>query len=363
MKKAAIFGIIAAFIVIALLIFLPVVVKLGGEPVESASVSDGTNEITDTNGETASETVSGITTDPDTTVRITDTTGPDETVTEDTTGSADDTTEPDNTAAPETTTEEEITTAPETTTEEEITTAPETTTEAETTTVAVEPLDPEKKYVAFTFDDGPDAKRSKLITDKMLEYGGKCTFFVIGNLIKGDREKGMQYAYENGMEIGLHCWSHDYYYTKNPEKYEEEVYQGAEAIKKSIGVWPTLMRPPGGNITEEQYKSCEFPVIIWSIDTEDWKHKKNTDENPKSENIQTIVRNALYGGKEATEANFKVKNGDIILMHEIYENSYDAFCIIIEELHNRGFEFVTVSELLQNPAPGCKYYSATYKKG
>ncbi|MBR4256486.1 MAG: polysaccharide deacetylase family protein, partial [Clostridia bacterium] len=163
--------------------------------------------------------------------------------------------------------------------------------------------------------------------------------------------------------IGLHCWSHDYYYTKNPEKYEEEVYQGAEAIKKSIGVWPTLMRPPGGNITEEQYKSCEFPVIIWSIDTEDWKHKKNTDENPKSENIQTIVRNALYGGKEATEANFKVKNGDIILMHEIYENSYDAFCIIIEELHNRGFEFVTVSELLQNPAPGCKYYSATYKKG
>ena len=58
----------------------------------------------------------------------------------------------------------------------------------------------------------------------------------------------------------------------------------------------------------------------------------------------------------------KLSDGDIILMHEIYENSYDAFCIIIEELHQRGFEFVTVSELLQNPELGYKYYSANKRK-
>ena len=121
------------------------------------------------------------------------------------------------------------------------------------------------------------------------------------------------------------------------------------------------MRPPGGNITEEQYKSSEFPVILWSIDTEDWKHKRYNSDSAEDiqKKIDIIVNNALYD----KNGNFNVKNGDIILMHEIYENSYDAFCIIIEELHNRGFEFVTVSELLQNPSTGYKYYSATYKKG
>ncbi|MBR6921822.1 MAG: polysaccharide deacetylase family protein, partial [Clostridia bacterium] len=210
-------------------------------------------------------------------------------------------------------------------------------------------------------DDGPDAKRSKLITDKMLEYGGKCTFFVIGNCIYGDREKGMQYAYEHGMEIGLHCWSHEHYYTKEPEYYHDEVYKCADAIKESIGVYPALMRPPGGNITEAQYKSSEFPVIIWSIDTNDWRYKRHDSDSASDiqKSVNTIVNNALYD----SNGKFNVKNGDIILMHEIYENSYDAFCIIIEELHNRGFEFVTVSELLQNPEPGYKYYSATYKKG
>ena len=165
----------------------------------------------------------------------------------------------------------------------------------------------------------------------------------------------MQYAYDHGMEIAIHCWTHDHYYTKEPEYFHEEVYKTADKIKESIGEWPTIMRPPGGNITDSQVKESEFAVIIWSVDTNDWRYKK-TDKSVKEENVKTIVNNALYDSK----GNFNVKNGDIILMHEIYENSYDAFCIIIEELHKRGFEFVTVSELLQNPQTGYKYYS-TYK--
>ncbi len=375
MKKGAIYGIIAAFIVIAMMIFLPVFVNKNAEPVITDEISDtardtGTNAVT-VNREIGTDEPE-TETEGDTTVFVTETKEPDATTEEETesattdaeTATAPDTTSAVTTKAPDTTEAPETTKAPVTTKIPE-TTAPETTaavtTKPRDTTGPVETkLDPDKKYVAFTFDDGPDAKRSKLITDKMLEYNGKCTFFVIGENIYGDREKGMQYAYEHGMEIALHCMTHEHYYTKEPEYYNEEVYKGAEAIEKSIGVWPTLMRPPGGNITEEQYKKSEFPVILWSIDTNDWRYKRlksDSDEDTQNK-IKTIVNNALYD----SEGKFNVKNGDIILMHEIYENSYDAFCIIIEELHKRGFEFVTVSELLQNPATGYKYYSATYKK-
>ena len=386
MKKVIIAGIIVAFVLLATLIFVPIIVNnsrsAAAETADTAAdVSAGSESLTaDVSGAAGTETdvITDASSDTGETVHITETdpetdgtesesvSETEETATEELTTEAEITTEKEDPTETETETEPAATekeTESETETEKETTKAPETTAEQTVpiTTQEVKPLDPEKKYVAFTFDDGPDATRSKLITDKMLEYGGKCTFFVIGNCIYGDREKGMKYAYEHGMEIALHCWSHEWYYTKNPEKYHDEVYKGAEAIKNSIGIWPTLMRPPGGNITESQYKNSEFPVILWSIDTNDWRYKRlKTDSAADTqEKINTIVNNALYD----KNGKFNVKNGDIILMHEIYENSYDAFCIIIEELHNRGFEFVTVSELLQNPAPGYKYYSATYKKG
>ncbi|MBQ3869289.1 MAG: polysaccharide deacetylase family protein [Clostridia bacterium] len=254
-------------------------------------------------------------------------------------------TEPASTAAPQTE-------PPVTQKQEESTKKPE------AHTVDVAPLDPDKKYVAITLDDGPHPTLTKKFTDKILEYNGKVTYFVVGDRIKGDMQEGIVYAHDHGMQVAIHCWTHDHYYNKEPKYYHEEVYNTANKLNELFGEWPTIMRPPGGSITESQLKESEFAVIIWSIDTEDWKHKKNTDENPKSKNIETIVNNCLYDSK----GRFNVENGDIILMHEIYENSYDAFCIIVEELHKRGFEFVTVSELLQNPELGYKYYSANKRK-
>ena len=399
MKKGAILGIVAAFIVIAMLIFIPVIVGSNKAPVEtvSTSVSDtadnsdlapspgGETYVWDQTEQEKTEQLSETETEAETPLEGETTaepeTDPQETATEPETDAEETTTavttkRPDVTTEPETDPEEtttatttkrpDVTTEPETDPEETTTATttkrPETTEEPETeeeevttsarTTSKVEPLDPEKKYVAFTFDDGPHPENSKKITDKLLEYGGKGTFFVVGNLIYGDREKGMQYAYEHGMEIAIHCWSHEWYYTKNPEKYHDEVYKAADAIKNSIGVWPTLMRPPGGNITESQYKSSEFPVIIWDVDSNDWRYKSNKDKTQR-ENIDIIVKNIMD----------EVKPGSIILMHEIYENSYLAFCEAIEKLADQGYEFVTVSELLQNPETGYKYYSATYKKG
>lgn len=374
MKKGAVLGITAAFIAVAMIIFIPVIAGSSKGPADTGSVTTGESTVTlpsdgtgtQSSGDTelltdSSETVHVTETDPGTQDQTTATdpataTDPETTVEEVTT------TEEETTTEEVTTTEEETTTEAETTTEEVTTTVPVTTEEEEPVTTAAQttkatttkpkPLDPEKKYVAFTFDDGPHPENSKKITDKLLEYNGKGTFFVVGNLIYGDREKGMKYAYEHGMEIAIHCWSHEHYYTKEPKYYHDEVYKAADAIKESIGIWPTIMRPPGGNITDEQYKSSEFAVIIWDVDSNDWRYKSNKDRSQR-ENIDIIVNNIMS----------EVKPGSIILMHEIYENSYLAFCEVIEKLADQGYEFVTVSELLQNPETGYKYYSANYKKG
>ena len=108
------------------------------------------------------------------------------------------------------------------------------------------------------------------------------------------------------------------------------------------------MRPPGGNITADRVASCPYGVIMWSVDSEDWRYKGRGDEATKQANINTIVNNIMK----------QIGDGDIVLMHELYENSYEAFCIVIERLYAEGYEVVSVTELLGSDLQaGKKYYS------
>jgi peptidoglycan/xylan/chitin deacetylase (PgdA/CDA1 family) len=84
---------------------------------------------------------------------------------------------------------------------------------------------------------------------------------------------------------------------------------------------------------------------MWSVDSNDWKYKGTGSE--RQQNINTIVNNVLSN----------VSDGDIVLMHEIYENSYEAFCIIARELDRQGYEFVTIEELLGDSLQVGKVYT------
>ena len=120
----------------------------------------------------------------------------------------------------------------------------------------------------------------------------------------------------------------------------------SDIIYEVTGKRPTLFRPPGGNFTDKQVTEIAYPVILWSVDTEDWKHKGNKTEAERTENIQKIVDNIRKN----------TRDGSIVLMHEIYYNSYDAFCIAIDQLAKDGYIFVTVSELIGDELrPGHKY--------
>lgn len=210
------------------------------------------------------------------------------------------------------------------------------------------------KRVAITYDDGPHVTRTAKIVDELDKYGYHATFFVVGNRVDGREYSGgdaMQYAVKHGNEIGIHAYTHDYYYdTCNDSIYKSELSLTASAIRsQSKGYNVRLMRPVGGRITQAQVKSSQYSVIMWDVDSEDWKYKYSPDAEStvKKENAQKIVDNVMAN----------VKDGSIILMHDIYESTYDATVLILARLHAEGYEVVTVSELLGSELCAGKTFS------
>ena len=235
----------------------------------------------------------------------------------------------------------------------------------EETTEENKPVDTRPR-VALTYDDGPHEKymdtpsRTKSIVDELDKYGYHATFFVVGNRVDGSEYNGgaaMVYAAEHGNEIGIHGYTHDVYFDDYDEKenpkgctdteYKYEMSKTLEAIRGKLPDYEVrVMRPVGGRITNARIEESPYAIIGWSVDTFDWDLDKPYGD---TEAIEKIVDNALKN----------VKDGDIILMHDIYNNTYEATVIILQRLNEMGFNVVTVSELLgDNLQPGVLYESA-----
>lgn len=179
------------------------------------------------------------------------------------------------------------------------------------------------KYVAFTFDDGPGIYTDKLLTSLSKNHC-QATFFVLGNRVD-TYSKQLKRAYSLGMEIGSHSYSHPNLNTLSKKEISKEISKTKKAVKKVIGVKPTLFRPPYGNYNKTVSKKVGVPMIYWTVDTLDWKTKNATEV------CETILNNT--------------KDGDIVLLHDIHKSSVNGFKKALPKLREKGFELVTVSEL------------------
>lgn len=205
------------------------------------------------------------------------------------------------------------------------------------------------KRIAFTFDDGPHWQYTKLIADEFQKYNGKCTYFVVGNRIHGTQGEALTYAASLGNEVGIHGYTHTLYFNECAEEdYLYELQMTHDLITRATQVSPVLMRPPGGNISTARVSACQYSVILWNVDPRDWfyKEKSSDTEAARQEKIDIIANHILN----------TVTEGDIILLHDIYSNTYEAVKQVLPILKEQGYEFVTVSELLEeNRIPGKKY--------
>jgi peptidoglycan/xylan/chitin deacetylase (PgdA/CDA1 family) len=219
---------------------------------------------------------------------------------------------------------------------------------------------PGVKYVAFTFDDGPSVY-SKEILDFIEEKGIVVTFFNVGTFLEYESlGKHMTRAVSLGCEVGIHAYTHEYYFHKcSDEIYFSELSKTENLIYKYTGYYPIIMRPPGGSISEKRLRESEYNVIIWNVDSEDWKYKDRSTTDIANKNIQTIVNNIINGVRKSSSPDC------IILMHDLYKNSVEAFKIAAVQLMAEGYQFVTVAQLCQLDATttvGKSYYSPTVIK-
>ncbi|MEG0049235.1 MAG: polysaccharide deacetylase family protein [Clostridia bacterium] len=194
-------------------------------------------------------------------------------------------------------------------------------------------IDPQKPMVALTFDDGP----STMTLDVMQvldEYDAKGTFFMVGNRI-GRHQSIVAKVAEAGHEIGMHTWNHRELHKLSASAIKDSLQRNSQALQSITGIKPKLLRPPYGTVTKTVRAvtgEMGIQIINWNVDTEDWRNKST----------QKIIHNTLSN----------VTDGAIVLAHDLYDPTTRAVRTIVPELIARGYQLVTVSELLEHRLGG-----------
>ncbi len=202
-------------------------------------------------------------------------------------------------------------------------------------------IDPLKPMVALTYDDGPSKNSTSRILETLRVNGGRATFFMVGNRAEKNGAVIRQMV-EQGCEVANHTYDHTLMSKVDPAELERQLMMTNQVVADAGGVTPVLMRPCGGDTNEAGMGvagAISMPAVLWSIDTLDWK----TRDAEKT--VSAVLDH--------------VKDGDIILMHDLYETAADASDVIVPELIRRGYQLVTVSELASyrgGMTPGNSYY-------
>lgn len=184
-------------------------------------------------------------------------------------------------------------------------------------------------YVAITFDDGPSASLTPRVLDILKRHGARATFFVLGQNASRNPSILARAAAE-GHEIGNHTYSHIKMTGSSQETVCSEISRTNSAIKAAIGTTPKVMRPPYGAINSSlvslMYHNYGLKSILWNVDTNDWQRP----------GVSVVVKRAVSGARP----------GSIILLHDIHSSTVEAVEGIVTGLKARGFELVTVSQLI-----------------
>lgn len=183
------------------------------------------------------------------------------------------------------------------------------------------------KLIALTFDDGPNHNTLKVL-NILEKYNIKATFFILGTNIK-KHEKIINRMNKLEMEIGNHMYSHAITTRLSTKKIKEELDKTDKLIYDITKKYPTLIRPSYGIYNKKFQKITDRPIILWNIDTLDWKYHSSKN-----------IANKVFEGLKKNNKN------NIILMHDIYNATANSLEIIIPTLLENNYQFVTVSELL-----------------
>ena len=178
--------------------------------------------------------------------------------------------------------------------------------------------------VALTFDDGPRSSTTGPLLDGLALREVPATFFLVGNRIPGNEELVRRMAAE-GHQIGIHTYDHVELKGLSRQEFDLQVGKTRALITGLVGEGNYWLRPPYGLMDKSAEGWCGGPVILWSVDPEDWR----------DDDIDRITAAVVE----------HVSDGDIILLHDLFPSSAQAALRVVDALLAKGYCFVTVEQL------------------
>lgn len=187
----------------------------------------------------------------------------------------------------------------------------------------------ETKLIALTFDDGPNTTTTNDVLDILEEYDAKASFFLIGNNINEESAQSVKRAYDMGMEIDNHSKTHGNMSKMSEEEVRAEISYVDDKVTEIIGEPTRFFRPPFIDVSESLYDAVDLPFIC-GIDCQDYM------ENVTAQERADYIMNGA-------------KDGVIVLLHDAAGNqqTVDALKIVMPQLVEQGYEFVTLTELFE----------------
>lgn len=196
-----------------------------------------------------------------------------------------------------------------------------------------------EKYIALTFDDGPSGRFTRTLLEGLEDRNVHATFFLCGYRLETYGDLAAQ-IHAKGHEIGLHGYSHDAMAAMSPGEIQSELTRTRSLLSRDTLV--NLLRTPGGQQTDavkQCAKDAGLSLIHWSLDPKDW-----------ADHDEALIYQRIID---------RVKDGDIILLHDMTDSSVQAALKAVDTLQAQGYQFLTISQLamlrLTHLRPGAQF--------
>lgn len=189
-------------------------------------------------------------------------------------------------------------------------------------------LNPNRPMVALTYDDGPYRAVDSIIFETMKKYDARCTFYIVGSRLGEYELETIKMGLDLNLEFGSHSMNHenisklsynDAYYT---------IVSVSDYVNNKLDYQMKTYRPPYGSRNYDLENGLDMVSVLWNVDSMDWS---NRNEDYTYSNVVN-----------------KVNENDVVLMHSLYSSTAEATKRIVPELMDKGYQLVTVSELMEH---------------
>ena len=189
--------------------------------------------------------------------------------------------------------------------------------------------------IALTFDACPTGREDEYdekVVDVLVQEKVRATLFMSGRWVEKNKDMAKVLAANPQFEIANHAYWHPHMLEKDDERILRELRRTQDIIGKVTGKRPKYFRPPFGEVDERLARlAAEAGLVTVQYDI------ASGDPDPGL-SAKRIIRGVVG----------EAKGGSIVVFHMNRNGVRTAEVLpeVIKQLRGKGFELVTVGEML-----------------